>query len=118
MRSSTKIKLFPCTARVSICYSPIKIMHGENLGFKTHCKHCLSDFIQAREDNVIKNSNASRTLDCAHLHLLAHQHKGHNLLHLQTNRATNQKQMTPVPINEWCMMKSYPIAEPEGILKG
>ena len=48
----------------------------------------------------------------------ADRQKGHDLLHLQTNKIITCKKFAPVPTDERCAKKDHSIAEDKGIPKG
>ena len=83
--SAKKLNYFPARTGVSKHYSPRIILHQENLDCDRTCMHVLGDFVQSHEDEVIKNNNRPRTLDCFYLRPTASHQGGHELLHLAKN---------------------------------
>ena len=83
--AAKKLENFPAKYDVSKHYSPRIILHKENIDYDRHYKYILGEYVQAHEDEIIKNNNAPRSLDCMHLIPTANYQGGHELMHLQTN---------------------------------
>ena len=79
-------------------YSPRMILHKENLDFNRHCKYVLGEYVQAHEDENIKNNNAPRSLDCLYLRPTANHQGGHELLNLQTYITILRSKVTAIAI--------------------
>ena len=116
--SAKKLNYFPSKNGVSKHYSPRMILHQENLDFDRHCLHVLGEFVQSHEDEVIKNNNKPRALDCLYLRPTANHQGGHELLHLATNKVITRKRVTPVPITPAVIKIVHAIAEKENMPKG
>ena len=58
----------------------------------------MGEYVQAHEDENIKNNNAPRSLDCLYLRPTANHQGGYELLHLQTNRTILRSKVTAVAI--------------------
>ena len=95
--SAKKLNFFPNKNGVSKYYSPRMILHKENLDFNKHCKYVLGEYVQAFEDDSIKNNNKPRTLDCLYLRSSNNHQGGYELLHLSTNRVITRHSIKTVP---------------------
>ena len=60
------------------------ILHKENLDFKKHCKYLIGEYIQASEDEIRKNDNRARSLDCLYLCPTVNYQGGYEVRHLTT----------------------------------
>ena len=69
------------------------ILHKENITFKQHYIYVLGEYIQAKDEPDRTNTNAPRTLDCIYLRPSNNRQVGYDLLHLQTNKIINRKNM-------------------------
>ena len=94
------------------------ILHKENLDFDRHCKYVLGEYVQAHEDETIKNNNAPRSLDCLYLRPTANHQGGHELLHLQTNQPITRSVVTPVSITPSVIKMVHAIAKRDDMPSG
>ena len=115
--AAKKLNYFPSKNGVSRHYSPRMILHQENLDFDRHCTHVLGEFVQSHEDEVIKNNNKPRALDCLYLRPTASNQGGHELLHLATNKPITRNKVTPVPITPAVVKMVHEIAKTEKMQK-
>ena len=106
--STRRLSHFPAMHGVSKYCIPRMILHEENRDVKTHCTNYLGDFVQAHVDKAPKNDNLPIALDCVYFRQSADRQEWHNLLHLQTSRVINRKEITPVQTNEWWIKKYFP----------
>ena len=116
--SARKLNFFPAKHGLSRHYSPRMILHQENIDFDRHCTYVLGEYVQAHEDEQIKNNNKSRALDCLYLRPTANHQGGYELLHLQTNRVITRNKVTPLPITPSVLKQVSAIAQMEGMPKG
>ena len=118
LESARKLSCFPVKHSVSKHHSPRMTLHQENLDYEKHCKHALGEYVQAHEDETVKNNNAPRLLDCSCLRPTSSHQGGHELLHLQINRVITRIEVTPVLITHSTIKQVYAIAEHENMPKG
>ena len=116
--SAKNLNYFPARHGVSKHYSPRMILHQENLDFDRHCTHVIGEYVQSHEDEVIKNNNKPRTLDCLYIRPTASHQGGHELLHLATNAVITRNRVTPVPITPAVIKIVHDIAKEENTQKG
>ena len=116
--STKKLNFFPNKNGVSKYYSPRMILHKENLDFKKHCKYVLGEYVQAYEDESIKNNNKPRTLDCLYLRPTGNHQGGYELLHLQTNRVITRHSIETVPITPSIIKQVHALATMDEMPQG
>ena len=111
--ASRKLNFVPAKHGISKHYSPRMILHQENIDFDRHCTHVLGEYVQAHENEQIKNNNKPRALDCLYLRPTGNYQGGHELLHLQTNRVITRHKVTSVPITPSVIKQVHTIAKME-----
>ena len=117
IEAAKKLNYFPAKEGISKYYRPRMILHQQNPDFDRHCKYVLGEYVQSHEDEMIKNDNKPRTLDCLYLRPTASNQGGHELLHLGINRVITRNRVTQFPITPSVIKLVHAIAKKEDIPK-
>jgi hypothetical protein len=84
MESARKLNYFPNKDGISKYYSPMMILHQENIDYECHCEYRIGEYVLAHDEPKRTNTNAPRALDYIYFRALDSIQEGHELLHLQT----------------------------------
>ena len=118
MEAPKKMNFYPAKNGISPYYSPRMILHHQQLDYEKHCKYAAGTYVQASNDQAIKNTNAPRTLDCLYLRYAGNHQGGHELLHLATNAVITRPKVTQIPITPAVIKRVHEIAERDGMPTG
>ena len=119
MESAKKLNFFPPKGGVSKHYSPRVILHHEELDYNKHCKYTFGEYVQACQDEIPKNKNQPRTLDCIYLRPNAHsQQGGHELLHIPTGKIITRSKISAIPMTQAVIDAVHKLADLDGAPKG
>jgi hypothetical protein len=110
MESTKKLNFFPNKNGVSKYFSPCMIMHKETLDYARHCKYQIDEYVQAHDKPDHTNTDAPRSLDCIYLRSMDNAQRGHELLHLQTNRLVKRCTMIKIPITPSIIKQVHTLA--------
>ena len=86
LRSCQQLNFFPAKNGVSPYFSPHVIMNKRNIDYNKHCKHAFGEFVQAYQEDTIKNNNKPRTVDCIYLYPVLTDGGGHEVMNKQQVR--------------------------------
>ena len=91
--------MFPAKNGVSEFYSPHAIMTNKSLSYKD-LKIPFGAYVQAYEDTQPHNSNKARMLDCLYFFPCKNKQKGHELMHIQTGKPIQRRDVRQVPMTQ------------------
>ena len=75
-------------------------MNWRNVDYNKHCKFSFGEYVQAYHEEVIKNDNKPRTIDCIYLEPNISDAGGHWVMNIVTGARMHKQQLWTVPITE------------------
>ena len=94
------------------------ILHQENLDYNKYCRYAFGTYVQAHDQPLHSNTNATRSLDCLYLWSLGTHQDGHECWYIATNAIVTRKCGTPIPITPGVIRKVHSIVKSNGTPPG
>ena len=74
------------------------LMNKRNDNYNRHCKHMFGEYVQAYQEETIKNNNKPRTIDCIYLKPNFSNAGGHFVMNIATGAKMLKSRLWTVPI--------------------
>ena len=96
---------------VSPYYSPHMLMNKKNINYK---HHCCGEYVQAHQEDLIKNDNKPHTIDCIYLEPTFNASSGHYVMNIASGARMHKKRVWAVPIMQTVINSIESLAELQG----
>ena len=112
--STRQLNFYPAKNGVSPYYSPYMLLQKRNLQYDKHCTYTFGSYVQAAEENRIKNDNKPRTVDGIYLEPNMSPSGGHWIMNIVTGAKMHKARVWEVPITESVIPAVESLAESQG----
>ena len=89
-------------------------MNKRNLDYDKHCKYAFGSYVQAYQEDAIKNDNKPRTLDCIYLGPVMTDGGGHEVMNIVTGAKMTKGRVWEMPITETIIQAVESLAKSQG----
>ena len=90
------------------------LMNKRNIDYNRHCKYAFGAYVQAYQENTIKNDNKPRTIDCIYLELEMNDSGGHIVMNLVTSQKVTKPHVWEMPIAKTMIQAVESLAKLQG----
>ena len=112
--STRQLNFFPAKNGISPYFSPHMLMNKRNVDYNRHCKHMFGEYVQAYQEETIKNNNKPRTIDCIYLEPNFTSAGGHYVMNIATGAKMLKSRLWTVPITPTVIQAVESLAESQG----
>ena len=112
--ATRQLNFFPAKNGVSPYYSPHMLMNKKNINYKRHCAFTCGEYVQAHQEDTIKNDNKPRTINCIYLEPRFNASSGHYVMNIATSARMHKKRVWSVPITQTVINAVKSLAESQG----
>ena len=112
--SCRQLNYFPAKNGVSPYFSPHVLMHKRNIDYHKHCTYSFGEYVQAYQEEQIKNNNKPHTLDCIYLEPTFKSTGGHYVMNIATDACMTKNRLWRVPITQTVINAVKSLAESQG----
>ena len=89
-------------------------MQKRNLDYDKHCKYAFGAYVQAYQEEPIKNNNRARTIDCIYLNPVLSNGGGHEVMNVMTGAKMTKGRIWEMPITETIIQAVESLAKSQG----
>ena len=102
--STRQLNFYPTKNGVLLYYSPYMLLNKRNLQYDKHCTYTFGSYVQAAEENRIKNDNKPRTVDGIYLEPNMSPSGGHWIMNIVTGAKMHKARVLKIPITDFVIV--------------